>query len=1708
MSEIIGFRPLQSEKQFQGQPVDNQTGIIGLRPISDAQADSFEGQLSDLPDDFKADAEGIQQQVNAESDAIAAAKPSTFSQIVSAVTRPIADTTKAFSIGKQLSFIAGEPYTPTEDDWAWWVTMRLDKLNLQMFPNGRHYGTEWMTQQNAPEELLKTLRAEFESKFKGVPQGGRPPEERSAPLQVAAGAAQGVENFVGGTLNFFTSPAGLLAPQLAAIGPKTRATMAAVFAGDMAIGAKQNWERFYDASNKGDTKEASEAFTDAALGTLTAGLLGVGAYGSAKEAMRPQAKPIPPTTVDTTVDTGVAGSGVQRPMIAAPELRPKFELREGETWKQMNQRVIEFQKEQKLLTDFIEAEVVSTPESRILGAGQQPAALIENGRGPLITPKPVSNLERAGQLLRLARLQDNPILIEGANAAGEIIGERERNVRKNPEGGKVPALDKADPFSQLPEAYRPDPANDLWPQKVYNPKDPQQQREILQVALEKVLGIEKTDGPKPATSAETSLQSAPQPTLAGSTSASAAPPTTKPVATKPWEMRQRLQERSRSQVEPIPKAEPAPKDPTLPSMPAVENFKEVPDNHPAVVFWSSPDSASYARAKAAEAFPDNPVMAADVATEAHAHLYLTAGNMPSGRVGAKPWGMRVMSNYIMDKARGIQRERKRAEVVAEDAQSALETTPDTAMTPEQEVRMGELESALEKVTGGMDAAERAVYDSLRGESDLSFTDIAKQQGVSVATISRRAQEIRQRIARSLFQEGVDGADYIDIVEKLEEQAASAQPKGIGASARKRMKSGRDEGGFFNPSILAPLGRIIRGWMQAGASAARAVGHAVKLFGRRIFAPAVRIARAAGFGAPAEVLGRRRPMRPLDPYVPGAKASVSQATARHPGSIRRPANWAALDAMKKAGLDFLVNAGGKFESRVQEWTARWTTPLAEIEQRYSVADFKTGAKEFDRFFTLRESRDPVARPNINSMLPVTAAKASAKAASDAYYLTMSPAGKELVDWQRWVVSEMGSISRQLGVQVQERGGEWRLGNFVNENAPRRPAEWFKELVKDPQKNLAEFNQLKADMVRNGNASNLAEAEAMLYHDNLHDTSTLGFFANAEKARGKKLPDRVYRHDLKDFVEYVDRNAERLAQIEAFGQSLGGKADTIFEVARARTTDPKLQQAIQDLRNHYYRDPLTTVPGKLTRAASSVSTVAYMGLSGMTAFRNAMTAGLNSAVAFGVTPTTIHAGRVAFDLLESAAKTAINVMGGELKSARTKDSLAAQEIGAVMHDLRAASLMDLENSTARSVVGGSLVFNSMAERAGRMVTTGAAMTWLRHTRWFVSNRPGGYMARNRLAQLERYGYKGTKLQELLKGGPSAEAEWQRTAVNEVQFNYKAKNSSTLFDRSWAKVFGQFQKYGFMMSRFVDRNVVEPLTQKQGGKWTPNVAPLLRLLVGSVLVGEAYQELRDKLFNKPRKTASLEEIKFTASKDTVAGLKLLAQRASIDIIYGSGLGIIGDVAGYAYEFTDRGRFKNPLSPPLFNLAELVISPIAKRIQRGATLEGLGDDLESTMSRIPFFSQIMGGKDSLDKAGLTDKQEAALAEGEYVKAEARSMLARFGKEYGINRPSKFNASMAMLDENSAELDAIHRALLSGDSKGASEIMGRFIKESENKTKAINVLRGSIDRRNPLYSATAGVDTPEKAEAFIKWVRQFDPEKAKRFAKVYLRYRSASGQD
>lgn len=1185
---------------------------------------------------------------------------------------------------------------------------------------------------------------------------------------------------------------------------------------------------------------------------------------------------------------------------------------------------------------------------------------------------------------------------------------------------------------------------------------------------------------------------------------------------KPWEIRQQLQERSRSAVEPIEKNTPQGGE-LVPAMPGVRNFVEVPDNHPVVQFWRTPDAEKYAGIKAREAFPNDPATAADVANEAYAHLYLKASEFPVGRSKAQPWALRTMSNYILDKATGIQRVAKRtADNAEESVTTAVDSARDPLPLPDQAVVVREIEGALSKVAETFNDADREIYSVMTGESALDFKGLAAKQGTSPSTISRRVREIRGNIIKAIKKDKVDVGDYMEVMEAMNaaEEAGpseSSPPKskgrGIGGSVRDggKFKGGKSNGEAGFSRILPALSRIIHGWMRAGISAARAVGHAVKMFGKGIAKWASLVTNRASYKTSSALQGFSRPTKPATPWTQISRTKMRSADIRHPGFFRRPGNWSSVDIFRKAGMTDVVEQALQHEDRRAEWIGRWTTPLAEIENRYSAKEYKQGAKDFSEYWKLKESRD--------------GGKTQAQADADAlaYSIRMSQAGMDMVEWVEKVAEETNKISRDLDVQVKA-GNTWRAGNFNDANYPRRPAQWFKDVTRDPRKNAeskALMRQLQRDMVTNGNAKTLDAAEHMLTKDQWWDDRSGGYLANSEKARGMKLPDRVYEYSVDDYISYVDQVADRLSQIEAFGQDLMGTRDTLFEVAASRTTDERLRNALGEMREHYLGKHEGGNFMELARKANVITTGAYLGFSPLTAVRNVWGAQANAMYKYGVTPVIVASAKVAQHNLVAAAKSIVNVVGGNAKSVRSIDALVAQEIGAVQRDMRYAmvnshvtnkpiiNVKGLRGLTEENSMRAAMAINTLAERMGREITNAASETWMRHTASFIQWDPNHPISRSRTADLRRLNFTTPEIAQLVAGDPVLMDRFRRAAVQKTNFGYSASESSTLFDKGWMKVFGQFQRYGAQAARFVDNDIVKPMFQKEGGKWTPNFLPFIKLMILAPVLGELYQEMREGVFNKPRKTASIEEIGNTLTDDVKQGLTLMAQRYSTDVIYGSGLGIISDWFGMLKEFGERGRFKNPLEPPAFTLVEQFGQLLQHRRQRGLTFEGLGSDLSDFFKRFPAISQATGVADRVVKGN--DSKAGKLSEANFVKQEAKALTERFARERGGEINTKFNSSMRNVDENTAELDSLKDAMLSGDSKEARRIAISFIESAKDTAKARRTVQSVVKMGHPLYNQTAGINTLADVEDFLKWLGKRAPSKVADFRKVALRYESSS---
>lgn len=1672
MNDLIGFEPAGGVETFQGKPVDSKTGLIGFEPYAPG---SYDEQLSQIvPPQARDEVARIQGENDAISQKLEAETPGAFKRWWNNFNTPLLNPSKTLTLGKQLDFMAGKPYTPTEDDWDTWVNGKLVNINRERFPNGQQPGVDWWRQDNAPVEVLKSLRHEFETKFLGVPQGGRAPEDQSESLKMVGGVVKGVEAVAGGAADFLTSPAGISTLGLGAAPRLVQKAVGTYFMGHMASQYPDLWKRAQEAAAKGDDAGLAQIGTETALNTMFIGLLGAGVMS--KEPKNKQ--------------TGLATD-------PASNAKVRFEQRPGETKEQFFQRFKDFQEQleawnlaneqqqtkqakpadqaeasrRQIEPDFIDAEFFN--EGRALPPTQAGPLQIADGPGPIITPSPLenaaarfrSNRQAARDLLRLSVLQDNPVLLE----AGEIISAERPGLRST-ENVKPVMLDvKVDevPPSPLPDypparpPARPDegvvdpnaPKPDLtaeWPKS----KDPLSK--ALEAALRNVLKVPEEPANAPLSS--------PSPEIKTPVIESQRP--SAPV--KPWEIRQQLQERSQSKPQPV------------------SEYVETPDNHPVIRFWSEPDSYNYALTKANAAFPNDSRLATEVAQDAHTNLYLNASKASANTPNAKAWAMRSISNYVIDRARKIKRDAQRLEQPTEES-SPLDAIPDDSTPPDVAVGMKELEDSLSKAKQSMSSAELEVYQAMRGDSSVTFAELARKQGVSPMTMTRIASELRGRIAKQMVKDGIDISDY-DAVSEFLAKTEPAKGKGI------KPKLGSPEAGFT--TIIPHLTRIIAGWMKSGASAARAIGHAIKVFGRRIAAPAARIATRLGYNNSRALMGFRRPMRPIQPWIPGQRSTLSVATARHPGWIRRPAEWSALDVVNKAGLTELGQRMESYHDRMPELEGRWTTPLAVIEQSHSNKEIAAAAKEWENHFLARESRNNGATPQ------------QSRAVAAAGLVGMSRAARDMINWQRQVVMEMADISRTLGVQVKD-GNQWRLGNFNNEHYPRIPAPWIRELSKDPnsKKNRPLLDRAVNEMLANGNATSRAEAEAFFSRDGWGEHFNDGQLSTTEKARGEKLPDSFYDYSLDGFVGYVSRTADRLAQIEAFGQSLGGTQDTAFEVARSKTTNSRLVSQINDLRHHYYRDNRTPdALSPLMQKLDAATTIGYLGFSTLGAARNVATAMGMSMTSNGVTPTVVAAAKTMFAELEAVAKSSINLLSGEPKSERSTESLVAQEIGAITRDMRYASMREhMEGTWMDKAVNAALVFNTFGERVGRMIEDTAVTTWLRHTVDIHNQKPGSLDDRTRKARLSRVGFVGQKLTDLMNGDPLAVQEFERAAVSSNQFSYRANQSSTMFDKGWARFFLKFQKFGAMASRWFDREVMKPLAQKHNGQWSPDIWPLVRAMgIAFPLVGELYQEAKEKLFNRPRKTASIEEIVNTADEDVVRALGLIANRYFIDITWGGALGIIGDYAGTINDFANRGRFKSPLEAPGITAVQQFATLLLHRWQRGLTTEGILSDVGDLAKSFPATAQVTGVSQQAVRQ-LGSGSEKALLDARRVQSEARPLLERFSKEKGYWRGSKFNSTIVSYDENTAEMSAFKDAMMAGDKKLAVEIYKDFVGNSKDKLRAQNILKGTANTANPLYSKNAGIDTEEKVAEFLKWVEKRVPSKLSSFRKAYIQYESAN---
>ena len=466
--------------------------------------------------------------------------------------------------------------------------------------------------------------------------------------------------------------------------------------------------------------------------------------------------------------------------------------------------------------------------------------------------------------------------------------------------------------------------------------------------------------------------------------------------------------------------------------------------------------------------------------------------------------------------------------------------------------------------------------------------------------------------------------------------------------------------------------------------------------------------------------------------------------------------------------------------------------------------------------------------------------------------------------------------------------------------------------------------------------------------------------------------------------------------------------------------------------------------------------------------------------------------------------------------------AHAAGALQMDVQIAQVLDLRDgdsiwndpdAAGKAIREGNqyaLWLHGVTERAGRAISYTASLQWLRATTDIIRGETGRW--KQGLATLERLGFRGRELELLLDGDPDTVARFARVAVREKQFSYDISQSPLMFTTPMGRALFQFQRWGFQRLRDFARNVVKPATsgtRVQINGETHKVRdfmPLARMALMAVGAGELYALLRELLYDRERREATIEEIVNTADTDGERALMLGLERVAVDYVLDGGLGIVADYAQMGRDMATRGwRYKNPLEPPSIKFGKDMVGIVTGMVQQEGSLAALGNEVGSFMRTLPAARTLQAASASALTGFGIDVGWAERSRAHGQKANLRNMVRRYADEQGLDvgRPM-FHGGVSKTPM-SASYVAMEDALLVGDWREAARLKKELLASARpaERSKILNNLKASVRGRQPMLAQ--GVERDEVRRKFEAWLEKRRPQSAAELLEVQRRYRRAA---
>ena len=747
-------------------------------------------------------------------------------------------------------------------------------------------------------------------------------------------------------------------------------------------------------------------------------------------------------------------------------------------------------------------------------------------------------------------------------------------------------------------------------------------------------------------------------------------------------------------------------------------------------------------------------------------------------------------------------------------------------------------------------------------------------------------------------------------------------------------------------------------------------------------------------------------------------------------------------------------------------------------------------------------------------------------AEAIYKTASPELKDVIDSVTAAFEAAGNKMEKLGIQVHnpvtgERHNFKKLKGFF----PLMLKAEYRDALSNPmvKKNgvwdyRPEFKELAQILIDKGYIHEGKEIKT--YEDaaayGKKSTTALefetGFFGNIERARTMPFPIELYDTSIAAVRKYQERWAERLAQIEAFGQEIPFKKKDLFgEVLDGLPPKDPRRQHIEGIRDVIYGD--RRAHSMIERVAQTASTLATgLQISGIKSVIKNTLGGITNSMTFMDTANTLKAMRALLDSdTRDAAFALMNDLGvtmddylrvmADLEAQGLSNHAGYDKVNKAISDFT-SMMMSLRSPLGAGIANKlglhKISFNN-SEMTVRVMTGLAAKfqldSWMQEYATNPLSRKSKVFSKivaeegiNMDNLLKEPGFEGLNLDS--EASPET-ARLIRRMVNRAQGSYRQDQVPRWMDSPVGKFFFKYTKYGFQLGRMFDKQVIENLRSDDRDLRVEGVKNMLKYFTiyggMSTLAAWFLRHLfGDDLIPDEEEFAKVmaDKLDTPGVRDDVAYLVGTAAR-TINIMGAFGpLSIAYDKMKQWQDYGD-----SPMSAPGLAIG----INLAKFMSKWTTTATTSNDPFEFSQFLHDSANFISNNISVARQGrqlLTNVFEGPEADySRQVAARARKAIQRYEKstdEVDLDSAAKNFSDIITGEgqEHRALYDSVANDLIKGDAKEAKRRYDEAFKRAKTKADAGKLqagIKNSIMSRRPF--AVHGTPGGTRGTAlFMRW--------------------------